>query len=1007
MSLSLNDFEAFHRAIHQQPPFDWQSRLLRKIVTERNWPRVLDLPTGSGKTTCIDIALFALALDASTSPRERWCPRRIAMVVDRRVVVDQAAERGRRLLNSLTTSTVREVIAVRDALASLTGSDEEPLGVFTLRGGIPKDDAWARTPDQALVIASTVDQLGSRHLIQGYGVSPGMRPVHAGLSGNDILILLDEVHLSRPFKQTLERLGKLRERHGRNGLPQRFQFAFLSATPGDAEGAKFALLPTELAHNSALGPRLHAKKPTRIVEVSGRKDLTKRIVIEVGTLTKKHDIVAAVVNRVDTALSVFSELKEIVAGATDVILLTGRMRPLDRDDVLATYQPRIKAGRRSHLDPEGKLIVVGTQCIEAGADFDFDAMVTESAAFDSLRQRFGRVDRLGEYKDAEGNSRAEGVIVHDGAAEIPKRDKTGKIVRKGGQLVMANGDPIYADTIIKTVKWLKTQRDEPKGRKPKASQSSGAGGLAVDFGTRSLLDPPGELLSPKESAPTLLPAYLDLWSQTAPEPFTVPEPGLFLHGPRSGPEDVQVIWRADLDDAKFQSKSLAGLIAAVAAVRPSSLEAISLPFVVARSWLARMTGVIAGAADLEVDDLGQDKEPFPGGRRVPDGRRALRWRGDGSEIVDATQIRPGDTLIVPTSYGGIDSTSRCFNPDANEAVPDLGERSALMGRGKPLLRLHPRVLLGLDLNLNPEDPQAARRELAARVNELTGWKRLWAQRLGKGRQMYSATLDEGEADGWLVISGGHVKAQELRNALGTEQRDQASIEEGMEATTEDEDSPYAGLEITLDDHTRHVEERARAYGQRLGFSNDLVDDLSLAAYLHDIGKADRRFQCMLRGGSQLTYYRDEGRILAKSGIPAGSKAERRKAQKFSGYPRGTRHEVQSVAMIEAGLEQVAAKAHDLDLVMHLVASHHGHCRPFAPPIEDLKPNDISLKNHGSQTFGMLSFETTSAHKLYQLDSAVADRFWLLVAKYGWLELCWLETILRLADHRASQDELGD
>jgi CRISPR-associated endonuclease/helicase Cas3 len=163
----------------------------------------------------------------------------------------------------------------------------------------------------------------------------------------------------------------------------------------------------------------------------------------------------------------------------------------------------------------------------------------------------------------------------------------------------------------------------------------------------------------------------------------------------------------------------------------------------------------------------------------------------------------------------------------------------------------------------------------------------------------------------------------------------------------------------------------------------------------------------LRGGSQVTYYRDEGRLLAKSRIPAGSKAERRKAQSLSGYPRGTRHEVQSVAMMEAVLEQVAGKAHDLDLVMHLVASHHGHCRPFAPAIEELKPTQVSLKDHGSKTFGMLSLETTSAHKLYRLDSAVADRFWLLVAKYGWLELCWLETILRLADHRASQGEGGD
>ena len=96
---------------------------------------------------------------------------------------------------------------------------------------------------------------------------------------------------------------------------------------------------------------------------------------------------------------------------------------------------------------------------------------------------------------------------------------------------------------------------------------------------------------------------------------------------------------------------------------------------------------------------------------------------------------------------------------------------------------------------------------------------------------------------------------------------------------------------------------------------------------------------------------------------------------------------------------------DIDLVLHLVGSHHGYCRPFAPAVVDEMPVDVTLAEHASKTFGVLEFTAmTSNNGLHRLDSPLADRFWSLVAKYGWQELCWLEAILRLADHRASEEE---
>jgi hypothetical protein len=63
--LSPDDFGPFFRAIHGVDPFPWQARLLRQIAGERIWPDVLDLPTGSGKTAALDIAVFHLALEAA------------------------------------------------------------------------------------------------------------------------------------------------------------------------------------------------------------------------------------------------------------------------------------------------------------------------------------------------------------------------------------------------------------------------------------------------------------------------------------------------------------------------------------------------------------------------------------------------------------------------------------------------------------------------------------------------------------------------------------------------------------------------------------------------------------------------------------------------------------------------------------------------------------------------------------------------------------------------------
>jgi CRISPR-associated endonuclease/helicase Cas3 len=114
---------------------------------------------------------------------------------------------------------------------------------------------------------------------------------------------------------------------------------------------------------------------------------------------------------------------------------------------------------------------------------------------------------------------------------------------------------------------------------------------------------------------------------------------------------------------------------------------------------------------------------------------------------------------------------------------------------------------------------------------------------------------------------------------------------------------------------------------------------------------------------------------------------------MSGYPEKTRHEFMSVALLHANVP----KGID-ELSFHLIASHHGHARSLASVAPDKQPVTVQYVHNGWQS------SASSAHNLASIGSGVCERFWSLTRLYGWWGLAYLETILRLADHRQSEAE---
>jgi CRISPR-associated endonuclease/helicase Cas3 len=614
-----SDFRTLNRvgAKDGPQPLKWQTRLFERLCANEI-PKACDLPTGMGKTSVIHLWMLALRFQLSENiPR---LPTRLVYVVDRRTVVDQATDAAERIQRNLPG----------------LGLPKDWLSVSTLRGQFADNREWASDPSRPAIIIGTVDMIGSRLLFSGYRSSFKLRPLDAGMLGQDALLVLDEAHLSQPFEKLIRSVENFQ---GNHGTPMRA--IFMSATTtirNESDRVKLEL--TDLEGDEDTNPilrRYNAKKRL-VVEPPVEKNQVKKAIFNAAVdLAKTRNGRVVVFTRspedaVDIARNIRKHFQESVE------VLTGTMRGLERDELLVE-KPVLQRFLNGEEEPEdksgnGPVFLVATSAGEVGFDLNADHMVCDSVPIDSMIQRLGRVNRRG-YGDAN-------IHVIIGKAEE-------KTKAKKSQWEAATA------AAIECLKQLPRNEDGAFDASPRA----------IDQLKRRLPNEFQSALSPSPATVELTDILLDAWSTTT---IVRPMPGRppvapWLRGINEEEPQTNIAWRAELDVPGFGELGIEDIEDWFDAHR-----------VLAHETLAVTTRTACERILRRWEKLSTDEQIAVGEKRCIVERAGLQTLPIKSLIDQLERKRPDSNpirncdIILPASFGGIERREGLLNEDAPKPV---------------------------------------------------------------------------------------------------------------------------------------------------------------------------------------------------------------------------------------------------------------------------------------------------------------------------------------------------
>jgi CRISPR-associated endonuclease/helicase Cas3 len=925
--MSRAAFPTMFEALTGYQPFHWQTRLY-EVLTQNapgRWPTVVDLPTGLGKTHVITTWLCALTTTLEAGENLPF-PRRLIYIVNRRTVVDQSTSLVTSLVQRLTDpqneqweehASILKLIAAPLRACAATSGTDTPLAVSTLRGELADNGAWKRDPTKPAVAVGTVDMIGSKLLFSGYGDSHRTRPLHAGLVGQDALFVHDEAHLTRPFGATLRSIAK---HQLAEGDPRPIRVMELSATPVEAESDPSRIFQLKLEDEPVDQQKAEAER---------RLTAAKRL--------RLHPLAQ---HQNDQPIRRLVELAQAHEGSGERVLLFVQS-PEDAK--------KLRGQLSKAISPERIAVLTGTL---RGKERDELISATGGDAETKVLRRF-----LGEAEASELPqttyliSTSAGEVGADFDADHLVCDLTvmdsmvqrlGRVNRRGRR---SAGNPSQIDVVVEH--WQAQPPDStvsgPRGwsadriRQCRATFQALGSLEQDDFGHKVSplalrpLTQHRDAWSTEPAYPPLTDILLDSWSLTTAhrleESDFPPKIAPWLHGIEDELPQTHIAWRWDiahLHKAEADESGAGLLNNVMQRFRLLSHEQL-------RDRTDRVRdGLKKAVRRLEKQRANDGEAASPDHLFAGIRSGAGQWRWTTLRALATRANLEYATVVLPVEVGGVDA-------------------GLLDGQADP-----------------PDDPQSldvAEWRCANDSPEPTRCRLLWK----------ASDLDDLSAE-----SESTRVDRRLRRVLRVTLTDPELAEDGAgryldyllprrdpdAITGDDVEAGQAGQ--TLEDHTQAVTSAVQQIARCFSLDQDTSHALSRAARWHDAGKAIELWQ---RIGCNNT---DLSNPLAKPP----------QDWYFNGrWLQGYRHEFGSIVAAAASDEIQALPGPQKDLVLHLIAAHHGFGRPHF----QTNAGHPELEMHAS-------LETQAAER-----EETMRRFGRLQQRYGRWGLAWLETLLRCAD----------